>query len=86
VYLEERQFKILTDHKPLTYMVQLKESRGRLARWRISLEKFDFEILHKAEKEITVADALLRAPLVDAIKLGEKQRMVKGGIDGNSEQ
>jgi hypothetical protein len=33
MYLEGSPFKVITDHKPLTYLLSLKEPRGKLARW-----------------------------------------------------
>ncbi len=45
MYLEGNKF---TDHKPLSYLMKLKEPKGKLARWRITLENYDFEIHHRA--------------------------------------
>ena len=68
MYLEGRPFTVITDHKPLIYLQQLKEPRGKLARWRISLENYDFNILHRPGQLMTVADALSRAP-VNVVRL-----------------
>lgn len=63
MYLEGRHFTVITDHKPLTYLRQLKEPRGKLARWRVCLDVYDFTIKHRPGKLMTVADALSRAPV-----------------------
>ena len=68
MYLEGFHFKVITDHKPLTYLMQLKEPRGKLARWRVALDNFDFQIQHRPGRLMAVADALSRAP-VSAITL-----------------
>lgn len=63
---------VITDHNPLSYRMQLKEPRGRLARRSMALENLDFKIQHRAGKEmVAAADALYRAPQVDAINSSE---------------
>ena len=69
MYLEGSHFKVITDHKPLTYLLSLKEPRGKLARWRVELDTFDFEIAHRPGKLMTVPDALSRAPVVGAVNI-----------------
>ena len=62
MYLERKHFTVITDHKPL-YLRQLKESKEKLARWRVCLDVYDFTIQHRPGKLMTVADALRRAPI-----------------------
>lgn len=50
MYLEGFPIKIVTDHKPLTFLQQLKEPRGKLARWRMALDNFDYDIEHRSGK------------------------------------
>lgn len=59
-YLFGRKFKIITDHKPLQWMMSLKEPNSRLTRWRLKLSEFDFTVVYKKGKNITNADALSR--------------------------
>lgn len=59
-YLFGRKFKIITDHKPLTWLFSLKEPNSKLVRWRLRLEEFDYEIVYKKGKQNTNADALSR--------------------------
>jgi hypothetical protein len=65
-YLYGRHFKIVTDHKPLTWIMNVKDLRSRLLRWRIHLEEFDYEITHKKGSKNTNADALSRIGSVTA--------------------
>lgn len=62
-YLFGRKFKIITDHKPLQWLMSLKEPNSRLVRWRLKLEEFDYEILYKKGKQNTNADALSRVEI-----------------------
>ncbi|KAJ8886540.1 hypothetical protein PR048_012751 [Dryococelus australis] len=59
-YLFGRQFKIVTDHKPLQYVFNVKDYSSRPLKWRLKLAKYSFEITYKAGKTITHVDALSR--------------------------
>lgn len=65
-YLFGRKFKIVTDHKPLTWLFSIKDPGSRLVRWRLKLEEFDYEIVYKAGKMNTNADALSRPPIMNS--------------------
>ena len=58
-YLYGRHFKVVTDHKPLTWIMNVKDPGSRLLRWRIQLEEFDYEVAYKKGWN-TNADALSR--------------------------
>ena len=45
VYLLGRKFTIITDHNPLCWL-QSMEPKGRIARWLMDLQEFDFEVKH----------------------------------------
>lgn len=59
-YLFGRKFKIITDHRPLTWLFNLKEPGSRLVRWRLKLEEYDYRIEYKPGKINSNADALSR--------------------------
>lgn len=59
-YLFGRKFKIVTDHKPLQWIMNLKEPNSRLTRWRLKLSEYDFSVVYKKGKNNTNADALSR--------------------------
>jgi len=61
-YLYGKKFKLITDHKPLTWLHKLKDPTSRLARWRIKLAEYDYEIIYKPGKINANADALSRNP------------------------
>lgn len=59
-YLFGRKFKIVTDHRPLQWVMNIKEPNSRLTRWRLRLSEYDFSVVYKQGKNNTNADALSR--------------------------
>ncbi|KAL0128551.1 hypothetical protein PUN28_003706 [Cardiocondyla obscurior] len=62
-YLYGKKFILITDHKPLTWLNKLKDPTSRLARWRIKLSEYEYEIIYKPGKINANADALSRNPI-----------------------
>ena len=58
--LQGVQFKWLTDHKGLIYLLNQKNLSGRQARWLEKISTFTFEVVYIAGSENVVADALSR--------------------------
>jgi hypothetical protein len=59
-YPNGRTFTVVTDHKPVTWIMNVKDPRSRLLRWRIKLEECDYKIVYKKGALITNKDALSR--------------------------
>jgi len=59
-YLYGRRFRIITDHRPLKWLLSVKTPGSRLMRWRLKLEEYDYEIEYKAGRLNSNADALSR--------------------------
>lgn len=66
-YLEGYRFAVVTDHQSLKWLQQLKNPSGRLARWAISLQQYDFDIEYRKGVLNQVADALSRQPLPEIL-------------------
>ena len=56
--LRDRQFKILTDHRNLTYID--KEQNQIVGRWRMALQELDYTVGYIPGKQNEVADAMSR--------------------------
>jgi len=59
-YLYGRKFTIVTDHKPLTWVFNVKDPSSRLLRWRLKLEGYDYDVIYKSGTKNRNADALSR--------------------------
>lgn len=60
-YVEGTRFKIITDHSALQWLHRAKDPHGRLARWAMRLQQFDFEVIFRKGTDHIVPDALSRA-------------------------
>lgn len=63
-YLHGVKFTVVTDHASLQWLKTLKDPEGRLARWAIKLQAFDYEIKHRAGSTHQNADCLSRLPTI----------------------
>lgn len=63
-YLWGRHFKVVSDHRPLRWLMSLKDPGSRLTRWTIKLSEYDFEVIHRPGKANSNADALSRIPII----------------------
>lgn len=60
-YLLGTKFTVITDHYSLKWLNNIKDPVGRIARWAVRLQQYDFDIIHRKGKEHAVPDALSRA-------------------------
>ena len=61
-YLYGRAFTVHTDHNALRWLMNVKDPTGRLARWSLYLQQYDFDIQHRAGRNNANADALSCRP------------------------
>lgn len=59
-YIYGRQILIVTDHKPLVWVMNVKDPSSRLMRWKIKIEEFDYVTIYKKGSLNTNADSLSR--------------------------
>ncbi|CAB0041804.1 unnamed protein product [Trichogramma brassicae] len=62
-YLEDAPFTLRTDSKTLTWLHKFKDTRGKLLRWSLLLQEFQFKIEHCPGKDNELPDLLSRNPL-----------------------
>jgi hypothetical protein len=74
-YLFGTKFKIVTDHKRLTWIVSVKDSGSRLLRWRTKLEEYNYDIVFKGASN-TNADALSRIRQLAAATVVTEEKLV----------
>ena len=61
-YLHNRNFTVVTDHSSLRWLMNVKDASGRLARWALLLQQYDFNIVHRPGGNHGNADCLSRRP------------------------
>lgn len=67
-YIEGTKFTVITDHYSLKWLNSIKDPVGRIARWAVRLQQYDFEIIHRKGKDNVVPDTLSRSvPAIDVI-------------------
>lgn len=71
-YLEGNKFTLITDCYSLKWLNNLKDPQGRLGRWCLRLQSYNFDIIHRKGKENVVPDCLSRAvPSCSALTVDE---------------
>ena len=72
----------MTDHRPLVWLHVLKDPASRLARWRIKLSEYEYDIAYKPGRVNSNADALSWDPCdngginIDSLHVEESQKFV----------
>jgi hypothetical protein len=62
-YLLGQPFTVITDHQSLKWLMKQQSPNGRLARWALAIQEYEFEIVYRPGAVNYTADALSRAPL-----------------------
>lgn len=65
--IEEHEFRVITDHFSLMWLMNQRDLSVRLARWTLKLQEFNFTIDHRIARDNVVADALYRRFEVDMV-------------------
>ena len=61
-------FTLVTNHQALRYLKSMKDPHGRIGRWLMEMQQYDFDVDHKAGRLHVVPDALSRAPIVRTVE------------------
>jgi transposase InsO family protein len=62
-YVFGREFTVVSDHKPLEWLLSTSALRGKLARWAMWLSEYDFTVLYREGVKHVNADCLSRHPV-----------------------
>jgi len=68
-YLEGYHFIVITDHQALKWLQKIDNPTGRLARWALELQQYDFEIRYRKGALNHVADTLSRHPIENTTEI-----------------
>ena len=81
-YIYGRKFSLVTDHRPLQWLFSIKDPVSRLARWKITLADYDYEIIYKPGRVNANADALSRNPVSHAFPTTTKETLPTSDNEG----
>ena len=62
-YIWGAEVKVVTDHHALFWLITKKDQAGRLARWALSVQVYQPQIVYKSGRLHEDADALSRYPV-----------------------
>ncbi|CAG7824499.1 unnamed protein product, partial [Allacma fusca] len=75
-FIEYTNFTIETDHAALSWLLNTKDPAGRLARWFMTLQQYDFNVVYRPGSSIRMkaADALSRVHTVAIVTIDTSER------------
>lgn len=68
-YIEGTKFDVITDHSALIWLLGQKELKGRLVRWVMRIQQYDFDVIHIKGKCNVVPDAISRFQTNESMEL-----------------
>ena len=70
-YLLGQPFELISDHKPLLWLRDIRNPTPKIARWLLQLEEYNFTIVYKEGSKNSNADVMTRLPQYDNIQAVE---------------
>ncbi|KAE9033724.1 hypothetical protein PR002_g8519 [Phytophthora rubi] len=84
-YLYGRKFTIVTDYSALKWLMTSPNLTGKLHRWALTLQEFDFDVEYRPGSTNVVADALSRTPTTATVLAAVGRRRWAKQRPANSE-
>ena len=72
-YLLGRRFSIVTDHRPLVWIFNVRDPSSRLLRWSLQLDEYDYSIVYNRGSSNTNADDLSRIHMAETMPTEQKK-------------
>ncbi len=66
------KFEVVTDHIALQWLMNFKDPHGRVAKWQLYLQAFDFTVIYRQRKKHGNADASSPPPLETTAEINLK--------------
>lgn len=66
-YVHGVHFYVITDHNALVWFMSIRDPSGKLARWAIYLQSYDYEIKHRKGRVHSNVDTLSRPVLTMSV-------------------
>jgi hypothetical protein len=63
-YLYGTKFTLYTDHQPIKWLMTNDKLTGKLARWVLILQEYEFKVIHRCGITHQNVDTMLRRPLI----------------------
>jgi hypothetical protein len=60
IYLHGGHFTVETDHNALVWLMSIRDPTGKLDRWSIFLQQYDYSIIHRPDRKHSNVDTLSR--------------------------
>ena len=62
-FVFSKPFTLITDHAPLKWIMTTTKLAGKLARWALLFQEYEFEVIHRPGVANSNADGCSRCPL-----------------------
>lgn len=83
-YVEGHPFTIITDHSSLKWLMSQRDLAGRLARWSLKLQSYDFKMEYRKGSQNVIPDALSRVYGEEVVSTNFQNEHIPMHIDLNA--
>ena len=77
-YLHGTHFTVEMDHWALKWLMSCEHRNGRLARWALKMQEYDFDVIHRKGALNANADAMSRPPIAQEFVGSQEIQKIEG--------